>query len=150
MEKVQKVGGTSDVRPSREMLHRSPTEVARIVAAERGWRFVEGGSLIDRDGVPVAPSIEDASRAMVSLGWILAYSSVSVAWRSIDAHKAEDDVRAVLGIGAKPDRLPEGGPGTLVNLLDLTDAELKMLARDKRIQRFVYETQSNSDGTSPF
>lgn len=92
MEKVQKVGGTSDARPTGEMLHRSPTEVARIVAAERGWSFVEGGALIDREGVSVAPSIEDASRAMISLGWIHARSGVAVDWGIVP--------RDVVGIGS--------------------------------------------------
>ena len=138
MEKVQKVGGTSDARPTGEMLHRSPTEVARIVAAERGWSFVEGGALIDREGVSVAPSIEDASRAMISLGCIHARSGVAVDWGAIQPNEAEGDVRAVLGIGAKPDRLPGGAPAELVGLLDLTDAELKMLARDVRIRSIVH------------
>jgi hypothetical protein len=34
--------------------------------------------------------------------------------------------------------LPGGAPAELVGLLDLTDAELKMLARDVRIRSIVH------------
>lgn len=124
MEEVQSANTTANRR-------RSLTELARIVAAGRGWGFAWDGSLVDSEGVTIAESIEDASRAMVSLGWIRATTSNFVKWKVVphvaNSVSAADAIRAELAYNPRPDRLPSGGAGELIELLDLTEAELALL-----------------------
>lgn len=124
MEEVQSANTTENRR-------RSLTELARIIAAGRGWGFSWDGSLVDGEGVTIAETIEDASRAMVSLGWIRATSHNFVHWKAVphvlNPVGAADAIRAELVYKPKPERLPSGGASELIELLDLTEAELALL-----------------------
>lgn len=116
-----------------ELRRRSPTELARIVAADREWGFNWDGALVDDRKVIIAATIEDAARAMVSLGWIRASRHNFADWKAIphvrNSVSAADAIRAELAYSQKPDRLPTGGAEELVQLLDLTEAELALLRR---------------------
>lgn len=124
MEQVQSANTTESRR-------RSPTEVARIIAAGRDWGFTWDGTLVDDEGVAIAATIEDAARAMISLGWIRATVNNFADWRKIphvqNSVSAADAIRAELAYAGKPDRIPPGGVAELIKLLDLTEVELAIL-----------------------
>lgn len=112
-----------------ETRRRSVTELARIAATGRGWRFAWDGALLDELGDEIAASIEDAARAMVSLGWLRATSTTFVHWDAVmqATDSAAAAIRGELARNAKPDRIPPGGGRELAALLDLTEAELAAL-----------------------
>jgi len=124
---------TEDVQSANttERRRRAPTEVARVVAADRNWGFTWDGTLVDDGGITIAATIEDAARAMVSLGWVRATISNFADWTAIphvqNSVSAADAIRAELAYAQKPDRIPPGGAEELIKLLDLTEVELEML-----------------------
>jgi hypothetical protein len=71
---------------------RSGTEYARIIAANKSWRFV-GDQVVDDRGTPVSTTIEALADTAARLGW---YDDAAVHWTLIpDAGiEAADAVRA--------------------------------------------------------
>lgn len=47
---------------------RSPTEIARAIAASHGWLLL-GDELVGSDGLVIAPTLEAAAEGMMRLGW---------------------------------------------------------------------------------
>lgn len=64
-----------------EARRKSNTELARVVAAHRGWSFDETDQLCDAGGAVIAWTLEDAAEAMVELGWIVEVQHV--VWTAI-------------------------------------------------------------------
>ena len=76
MEPIQSAPETRVIKSDRP---RSWTELARIVAAKKGWMF-DGNAVVEDDGAVVAASIEDLAAALQDLQWI---TDGHVFWNSI-------------------------------------------------------------------
>jgi|SRR5699024_2214233 len=80
-------------------VHRSKTELARIVAAGLGWRVqLHCGSIHEPDGTTIAESIEALAHAGDELGWYIPQHS-AVYWGAVHSHdpaRSAREVREVL------------------------------------------------------
>lgn len=87
LEPIQAPGYTADGR-------KSHTELARVVAAHKGWMFTRDDRVSDNSGRTIARSIEDAAEAMSHLGWITNH----VMWNDVpdNSRAAADALRAAL------------------------------------------------------
>lgn len=95
---------SSDLRPIQAVqttagVHRSKTELARIVAADLGWRVqLHYGSIHEPDGTTIAESIEALAHAGDELGWYIPQHS-AVYWGAVHSHdpaRSAREVREVL------------------------------------------------------
>lgn len=100
------IGGPIQGSGETYLRRKADTELARAVAANKGWRFDgDQAAIVDTDGIRIAASIEELARAVRALGWLAATSDggSDVGWGAIpESQEAANAVRTHVGLPVVP------------------------------------------------